>query len=190
MAMAWIWTIMVALAVIFGLVNGTVGEVSRAAMEGAQAAVTLSITLAGMICLWSGMMEVIRRGGLAAKLAQLLRPVLHRLFPENRDNEEAMEALSANVSANMLGLGNAATPLGIRAAEAMKRGRVATNDLCMLVVLNTASLQIIPATVAGVRAAVGARSPFDILPAVWITSISSLAVGIGMARLLSRRTRA
>jgi len=187
MAMAWIWTGMVALSVLFGLINGSVSQVAAAAMEGAGAAVTLSITLAGVICLWSGIMEVIRRGGLAAGLARGLRPVLSRLFPENRENDRAMEALSANVSANLLGLGNAATPLGIRAAEAMKRGRTATNDLCMLVVLNTASIQIIPATVAGVRAAAGAGSPFDILPAVWITSICSLLAGIGTARLLAGR---
>jgi len=187
MAMAWIWTGMVALSLLFGLVNGSVSQVANAAMEGAGAAVTLCLALAGVICLWSGVMEVIRRGGLAAKLARLLRPALIRLFPDNRDNQEAMEALSANVSANLLGLGNAATPLGIRAAAAMKRGPIATNDLCMLVVLNTASIQLIPATVAGVRAAAGAVSPFDVLPAVWITSICSVAAGIGVARFLARR---
>ncbi|MCL2563162.1 MAG: spore maturation protein A [Oscillospiraceae bacterium] len=187
MAMARIWTGMVALALLFGLLNGRVSQVATAAMEGAGAAVTLSITLAGVICLWSGIMEVIRRGGLAAGLARLLRPVLARLFPDNRENPEAMEALSANVSANLLGLGNAATPLGIRAVQAMKRGGIATDDQCMLVVLNTASIQIIPATVAGVRAAAGAGSPFDILPAVWVTSLAAVVVGIGMARLLARR---
>jgi len=187
MAMAWLWTGMVALSVLFGLLSGRITEVANAAMEGARAAVTLSITLAGVICLWSGIMEVIRRGGLAAALARLLRPVLARLFPESRTNPDAMEALSANASANLLGLGNAATPLGIRAIQAMNRGRVATNDQCMLVVLNTASITIIPATVAGVRAAAGAASPFDILPAVWITSLCSVAAGVGMARLLARR---
>jgi len=187
MAMAWIWTAMVALSILFGLINGTTSQVANAAMDGASAAVTLTITLAGMICLWSGIMEVVRRGGLSARLAQELRPILARLFPENKENAPAMEALSANVSANLLGLGNAATPLGIRAAEAMKQGRVATNDLCMLVVLNTASIQLIPATVAGVRAAAGARVPFDILPAVWITSICSLLAGLGMARVLAKR---
>ena len=186
MAMARIWTGMVALALLFGLYNGTVTQVANAAMEGAGAAVTLSITLAGVICLWSGIMEVIRQGGLSALLARLFRPVLARLFPENKDNEAAMEALSANVSANFLGLGNAATPLGIRAAAAMQRGKTATNDLCTLVVLNTASIQLIPATVAGVRAAAGSLSPFDILPAVWITSICSVAAGIAAARLLSK----
>jgi len=185
--MAWIWTGMVALSLLFGLLNGTVSQVATAAMEGAGAAVTLCLALAGVICLWSGVMEVIRRGGLAASLARLLRPVLVRLFPENRENQEAMEALSANVSANLLGLGNAATPLGIRAAAAMKRGSVATDDLCMLVVLNTASIQLIPATVAGLRAAAGASSPFDILPAVWLTSVCSVAAGIWTAKLLARR---
>jgi len=161
--------------------------VANAAMEGAQTAVTLSITLAGVICLWSGIMEVIRRGGLAAALSGLLQPILARLFPESKDNPDVMEPLSANVSANLLGLGNAATPLGIRAVQAMQRGRVATNDQCMLVVLNTASIQLIPATVAGVRAAAGAFSPFDILPAVWVTSIVSVAAGIGTARFLAKR---
>ena len=187
MAMAWLWTGMVALALLFGLINGTVTEVANAAMEGAGAAVTLSITLAGVICLWSGVMEVIRRGGLAAGLARLLRPVLARLFPESRENADAMEALSANVSANLLGLGNAATPLGIRAVQAMKRGRTATDDQCMLVVLNTASIQLIPATVAGVRSAAGSLAPFDILPAVWLTSACSVAAGIAVAKLLARR---
>jgi len=185
--MARLWTGMVGLALLFGLFTGNVSQVANAAMEGASAAVTLSITLTGVICLWSGVMEVIRRGGLAAKLARLLRPVLARLFPDNRENPEAMEALSANVSANLLGLGNAATPLGIRAVQAMKRGRTATDDQCMLVVLNTASITLIPATVAGVRAAAGAASPFDILPAVWITSLCSVAVGIGAARFFARR---
>ena len=184
--MAWIWTGMVFLSILFGLINGRVNQVANAAMEGAHAAVTLCIALVGVICLWSGIMEVIRRGGLASALARLLRPALIRLFPESRDNKDALEALSANVSANLLGLGNAATPLGIRAAAAMQRGRTATNDLCMLVVLNTASIQLIPATVAGVRAAAGSASPFDILPAVWITSIVSVAVGIAMAKFLSK----
>lgn len=186
MAMAWMWTIMVGISVIFAIINGNITAVSHAAMQGAEAAVTLSITLLGVICLWSGIMELIRRGGISAGLAKILRPVLLRLFPENKKNKEAMEAISANVSANLLGLGNAATPLGIKAALAMKRGDTATKDMCMLVVLNTASIQLIPATIAGVRAASGASSPFDILPAVWITSICSVAVGITVAKLFAR----
>ena len=186
MAMAWMWIIMVGIAVIFGIINGIISAIANAAMDGAQAAVTLSITLLGVICLWSGIMELIRRGGISRGLAKILRPILIRLFPENKNNPDAMEAISANVSANLLGLGNAATPLGIKAALAMKRGDTATKDMCMLVVLNTASIQLIPATVAGVRAASGAVSPFDILPAVWITSICSVVAGITVAKILSR----
>ena len=187
MAMAWIWTGMVALSLLFGLINGTTGDVANAAIEGAGTAVTLTLTLAGVICLWSGIMELIRRGGIARRLSRLLRPALARLFPGSRGNKAAMEALSANVAANLLGLGNAATPLGIRAVQAMRRGARATDDQCMLVILNTASIQIIPATVAGIRAANGSGSPFDILPAVWITSIVSLAAAICLAKFLARK---
>ena len=187
--MAWIWTGMVGVSILFGLVNGNISQVANAAVEGASAAATLAISLLGVICLWSGVMELARRGGLASALERLLRPILGRLFPENRENEAAMEALAANVSANFLGLGNAATPLGIRAAALMQRGSVATHDLCMLVVLNTASIQLIPATVAGLRAAAGSGAPFDILPAIWITSLCSVAVGIGAAKLFARRDR-
>lgn len=103
-----------------------------------------------------------------------------------------MEAVSANISANLLGLGNAATPLGIRAAAEMAaaaRGDTATDDMCTLVVMNTASIQLIPATVAAVRAAAGAANPFDILPAVWMASLSSVTVGILVAKLLKRLWR-
>ena len=189
MAMAWIWTGMVAFSIIYGMISGNIGAVGTAALEGADAAVRLCIGICGVTCLWSGVMEVMRRAGLAAKLARLFRPVLARLFPQARKNEDAMEALSANVSANMLGLGNAATPLGIRAAAEiakMSRGGTASDDLCMLVVLNSASIQLIPATVAAVRAGTGAKAPFDILPAVWITSIITVTAGILFARLFSR----
>lgn len=189
MAMAWIWTGMVALSVIYGLINGTIDLVGNAALEGAAAAVTLCISMAGVVCLWTGVMEVMQRGGLSGKLATLLRPVLRRLFPESADNDTAMEAASANVSANLLGLGNAATPLGIKAASAMSTGETANDSLCTLVVLNTASIQLIPATVAGIRTAAGASAPFNILPAVWITSLASVTVGILVARLLRRLWR-
>ena len=129
-----------------------------------------------------------RQSGLAGGLSRLLRPVLGRLFPDASKDGAVMDSLSANVSANLLGLGNAATPLGIRAARRMARGQngVADDELCRLVVLNTASLQLLPTTVAGVRAACGCRTPFDILPAVWLSSAISVTAGLLAARLLSR----
>lgn len=189
MALAWIWTIMIVCSVIFGILSGNIDAVGKAALDGAGAAVTLCIGICGVTCLWTGVMEVMRRSGISGSLKSLFLPLLSLLFPSSKRNKEAMEAVAANVSANLLGLGNAATPLGIRAASEMAKSShngTATDDLCMLVIINTASLQLIPATVAAVRAAAGAAKPFDILPAVWIASISSVIVGIFMARLLKR----
>jgi spore maturation protein A len=195
--MTVVWTGMVAVSVLFGALTGRLDAVASAALEGASAAVTLCISTAGVLCLWSGVMEIMRRCGLAEKLARAFRPLLRLLLPQACRDADTLASISANVSANLLGLGNAATPPGIRAAERMARGcgGVASDELCLLVVLNTASIQLIPATVAGVRAACGARAPFDILPAVWLASALSVTAGIlaakGMARvgLCVRRPR-
>ena len=188
MVMAWIWTGMVTVALIAGLATGEIGAVSVAAMEGAAAAVELCLKLCGALCLWSGVMEVMRRGGLLEKLAAALRPVLGRLLPRACRDGETEKALCANLSANMLGLGNAATPMGIQAARRMARncGGVADDELCRLVVLNTASVQLLPTTAASLRAAFGCAAPFDILPCVWLSSVFSVAVGLSVARLLGK----
>ena len=188
MAMAAIWTGMVAASVVCSLATGRGAAVAAAAMEGAGAAVELCLSLAGVVCLWMGVMEIMKRSGLAGRLSRLLRPVLSRLYPEFAKDRAVMESISANVSANLLGLGNAATPLGIQAAKRMsaRSPGVASNALCMLVVCNTASIQLIPSTVAGVRLSAGCASPFDILPAVWLASAISVCVGIGAAKLLGR----
>mgnify|MGYP007127592539 FL=1 len=160
-----------------------------AALDGAQSALELSLSMAGILCLWSGVMEILNVCGLSRRIAALFRPLLRRLLPNASRDEETLSAVSANVSANLLGLGNAATPLGIQAARRMARncGGAASDELCLLVVLNTASIQLLPTTVASVRAAFGSAAPFDILPAVWISSLASVTVGLLTARLLSRR---
>lgn len=189
MAMAWVWTGMVVLSLLFGLFTGRLDAVANAALEGANSAIELSLSMAGILCLWSGVMEIMNVCGLSSALARTFRPLLRRLLPNACRDEETLAAISANVSANLLGLGNAATPLGIRAARRMARGcdGVASDELCLLVVLNTASIQLLPATIASVRAAAGCRTPFDILPAVWLVSALSVTVGLLTARLLSRR---
>ena len=188
MTMSMIWTGMVVISVLCGLATGQCSQVAAAAVEGAGAAVELSLSIAGMMCLWSGVMEVMRRSGLAELLSRLLRPVLKRLYPSVSGDREIMDSISANVSANLLGLGNAATPLGLEAARRMSRKSpgTASDALCMLVVCNTASLQLIPTTVATVRSAAGSASPFDILPAVWLASAISVCVGVVACRLFSR----
>lgn len=190
MAMAWIWTAMVLISILFGVGTGRSEAVAAAAMEGAKAAVELCLTIGGMICLWSGVMEVMRRSELSAALSAALRPLLRRLFPNASGDEETSDALAQNLSANLLGLGNAATPAGIRAVHGMQRlGEmgIASNEMCRLVVLNTASIQLLPTTIAAVRAAAGAENAFDILPAVWLSSIVSVAVGLFAARIMERK---
>ena len=122
MAMAWLWTGMVAVSLVFGILTGSVGELGGAALEGATAAVELCVSMAGIMCLWTGVMEVMEQCGLSAALARLFRPLLRRLFPNASRDPETLAAISANLSANLLGLGNAATPLGIRATRRMAQG--------------------------------------------------------------------
>ena len=188
MTMAWIWTGMAVLSILCGLATGRGDLVAAAAVEGAQAAVELCVSIAGMLCLWTGVMEIMRRPGLAEGLSRLLRPVLSALFPQVSGDRGVMDSISANVSANLLGLGNAATPLGIEAVRRMERKSpgTASDAMCMLVVCNTASIQLIPTTVASVRAAAGSSAPFDILPAVWLASALSVGVGITACKLFAR----
>lgn len=189
MEITWVWTGMVTLSLLFGVVFGRLDAVASAALEGARSAVELGISMAGVLCLWSGVMEIMNACGISAGLARCFRPLLRRLLPNASRDEETLAAVSANVSANLLGLGNAATPLGIRAARRMARGcgGTASDELCLLVVLNTASIQLIPATIASVRSAAGCGTPFDILPAVWLASVLSVTAGLLAARLLSRK---
>lgn len=188
MAMSMIWTGMVVISLVCGLLTGRGEAVARAALDGAAAGVELCLSMAGVLCLWMGVMEVMARCGLSEKLTRLLRPLLRRLYPDFAGDQKTMDTVAANVSANLLGLGNAATPLGIEAARRMslRTPGVASDSLCMLVVCNTASIQLIPTTVASVRAAAGSAAPFDILPAVWLASGISVGVGILAAKVMGR----
>ena len=188
MTMTILWTGMVVLSILCGLATGQSAQVAAAAVEGTQAAVELCLSIAGMLCLWTGVMEVMRRSGLAEKLSRLLRPMLRLLFPQVARDRETMDSIAANVSANLLGLGNAATPLGREAARRRSRCSPggAAEALCMLVVCNTASIQLIPTTVATVRAGAGSAAPFDILPAVWLASGLSVGVGVLACKICAR----
>lgn len=187
MLMAYIWVGMLAVSLLYGCWAGTAAEVSAALMEGAAAAVELCLSIGGAVCLWTGVMELMRRCGLLETLSRLLSPLLRLIFPRSFGDPDCAGALSANFSANLLGLGNAATPAGIQAVRRMKAlGPGAEKELCRLVVMNTASVQLLPTTVAAVRSACGAANPFDILPCVWISSLVSVCAGLIAARLLER----
>ena len=189
MVMSWIWTGILVISLIFSLLNGSASAVSGAIVSGAQAGITLSLSMAGTICLWSGVAEVMQGAGLTSMLSRLLSPLTGRIFPGTRKDPILAQDLCANICANFLGLGNAATPLGIRAVKRMKDPQnptMATNEMCRLIVLNTASIQLIPANVAAVRASLGCPTPFDILPAVWITSLCSAGLGLTAAYFMGK----
>ncbi len=189
MVMSWIWTGILLVSLVFALLTGNGGALAAAVPQGAQAGITLAVSIAGSICLWTGVGKLMEKAGVTAFLARLLRPVLYRLFPETKEDTALAGTLSANVCANILGLGNPATPMGIRSALRLKdpkRPDLATDSLCRLVVLNTASIQLIPANVAAVRAGLGCATPFDILPAVWITSLCSAAMGLVAAWIFGK----
>ncbi len=186
MIMSRIWTGVLAVSIGCSLWNRCPQSLAAAVLRGAQSGVTLAISIAGSLCLWTGTGKLLDAAGITGVLAKLLHPALHRLFPGTRKDPELGRSISSNICANFLGLGNAATPMGIRAARAMKQGDTATDELCRLVVLNTASIQLIPSSVAAVRSALGCASPFDILPAVWVTSLCSAGLGLAAAWALGK----
>ena len=193
MILSWIWCILLGISLLSAWYTGRGDLLAGAALEGAQGGITLAMTMAGSLCLWSGVGTVMDQTGVSTMLSRLLKPVLRILFPGCQKDALLTGALSANICANFLGLGNAATPMGIRAAQRMAdphRPGVATDQLCRLVVLNTASIQLLPTNIAAVRLSAGCKTPFDILPAVWLTSLCSVAAGLvsawGLGKLWKR----
>ena len=187
MVMSWIWTGILLISIGASLVLGNGNALAAAIPKGAQAGLELAFSLGGSICLWSGVGKLMEKAGLTAILAKSFSPLLGRIFPSFRKDSVLAGYLSSNVCANFLGLGNAATPMGIQAAKRLTDNhRVANDELCRLIVLNTASIQLIPANVAAIRSQLGSTAPFDILPAVWITSVVSAGIGLLAACFFGR----
>ena len=186
MVMSWIWMCIILVSILCSVLLGNGGALAAATLQGAQAGVSLAISIAGAICLWTGVGNLMAKTGVTDMLSRLMRPLLNRLFPSTRRDPILARDLSANICANFLGLGNAATPMGIQAARRLKNGASANDELCRLIVLNTASIQLIPTNVAAVRSALGCASTFDILPAVWVTSLFSAGLGVAVAWLLGK----
>lgn len=166
-------------------------NLSKSVLDGADHAISLVISMAGVMCLWTGMMKIADRSGITEKMSKIMSPLLSRVMPEYRSDSPAMKAVSANITANILGLGNAATPFGLAAMREMQKtnqlGSQPNNSMIMFVVINTASLQIIPTTIAALRQAAGSISPYSILPHIWFTSLLTLAAGIVIARIFMLR---
>ena len=189
MIMSWVFTGIIGISLLFSILTGRGSELAAAIPSGAQAGITLALSMAGAICLWSGVGKLMEKAGFTNFLSKLLKPLLHRVFPSTKKDSVLSGYLSANICANFLGLGNAATPMGIQAAQRLaqqQKSSIAGDELCRLIVLNTASIQLIPATVAALRSSLGCQTPFDILPAVWITSLCSAGLGITAAWILGK----
>lgn len=188
--MKWIFTFMAVLACVFGIATGRMQAVSTSALSGVEQGVKLTITLGGAICFWSGIMNVAKKAGLTKKIAKFFSPILRRLFRNIKPGDSLIETISMNVSANLLGLGNAATPMGIQAMLKMQANNPdksrATHNMILFVVINTASLQIIPTTVAMVRLSAGSNNPMEILTPMLCTSLCSLVTVIVFAKIFAR----
>ncbi len=196
--MKWVMVVMLTAAVICGVVTGRMAEVSESFLSECTSAVELSISLVGIICLWSGVMRVAQKSGITEKLAKLFSPVLGRLFKGLKKGGKAMQYITLNLTANILGLGNASTPFGIAAMNEIEAeekntdSESASHNMILLTVMNTASLQLIPTTVAALRLQAGSENPMIILPCVWIVSICALTaalLGVKLFRHLWERGR-
>lgn len=189
----YIWGVMIVISVIFSVFTGNSDNLSTAVLSGAQDSITLVLTMCATICFWSGIMQIAEKSGLDRMIAFLLSPVLKVLFPALEKESEEYKFIGLNMSANLLGLGNAATPFGLEAMKQLQKlndnKKTATNEMVVFVVLNTASIQLIPTTVAALRQKFGAVNAFDILPCVWITSVLALIFGLTVAIVFNKRER-
>lgn len=186
----YIWAGLIVLSVICAAVTGRMPQLSAGIMSGTAGAVELVITMMGMMCAWTGLMKIADAGGITLMLSKLFDPLMRRIFPNLKKGSPVEKAICMNVTANLLGLGNAATPLGIAAMKEMAKlnpTQTADNSMVMFVVINSASIQLIPTFMGTLRAQYGSPAPFDILPAVWLTSVCALAVGVTAAKLLEGR---
>ena len=176
--MNYIWSFMVVASLIAGAFNGNIQDVLTAGLSGAENAVKVCLSFAGMMCFWSGILSLSEKSGVSDRLSRLLSPLLWRIFGKD---STALNSVAMNVTANMLGMGNAATPAGMsamRLLDAENNNSCPNRKMAVFAVMNTASLQLVPTTVASMRAAAGSGAPFDIIVPVWITSFLSLVCSV------------
>ncbi len=185
--LGYILTFLLIIAILFGIFNGQTNEITKSVTDGAGDAIKLSIAMIGLMAFWSGIMEIAKRGGLVNKLSNIFRPIIKLLIPDAKKDIECELAISLNVTANILGLGNAATPMGIKAMKKLKefsKGKKLSKSITYFLVINCASIQLIPSTVSAIRSAAGSAQPFKVMPAIWITSGLTLIVALLVAKLL------
>ena len=188
-----LWPIFIILSFIYALFFGKINEINNGIFESLSDAVELSITFLGTICLWNGIMEIAKKTTLIKKLTNFLKPFINFLFPDLMKNENAKQEISMNMIANILGLGNAATPLGLKAMKTMQKENTKkdtlSNSMMMFIVLNTASLQLIPTNVIAIRSSLGSQNPTGIILQVWVATIVAAIVGIFFTKIIIKKIK-
>lgn len=188
-----LWPVFIIISFIYAIFTGKVNEINSGIFSSASEAVQLSITFLGTICLWNGIMEIVKKTTLITKLTKFLNPLIKLLFPELKNNNQAKAEISMNVVANILGLGNAATPLGIKAMKTMQKENknkdTLSNSMAMFIVLNTASLQLIPTNVIAIRTSLNSVNPTGIIFPVWIATIVAAIVGIVATKIITKKIK-
>lgn len=186
----YVWGFLIVISVICGIFTGNGAGVSSGLMNGAEKATKLLITLFGVIVFWSGIMKIAEKSGLTGKLVKVLSPVLKKIFPDVDEHSSAFESICLNISANLIGIGNAATPFGLKAMAELQKNNLkkdtATDSMVIFVVMNTASMQLIPATIGFLRQSYGSKEPFSIIPCVIICSFCALVVALLIGKGLNR----
>lgn len=185
-----IWPIFIIISISFAIITGNIDKVNNSIFESAATAVELSITMLGTMCLWSGIMEIAANTSIIDRLLRILRPILKKLFPKVNENSKEYKEMCMNIVANLLGLGNASTPLGLKAMQTLQEKnenkKSLTDTMAMFIVLNTASLQIIPTTVISIRASLNSSDPTKIIVPVWIATISAAIAGITAIKIFAK----
>ena len=188
-----LWPVFIILSFIYALIFGKINEVNNGIFESLSNSVELSITFLGTMCMWTGIMEIVKKTSLIDKLSRVLKPLINFLFPELKGNEVAKQEISMNMVANILGLGNAATPLGIKAMNTMQKENykkdTLSNSMMMFIVINTASIQLIPTNVIAIRSSLNSQNPTEIILPVWIATIVAAIVGIFFTKILIKKVK-
>ena len=183
-----IWPIFLIVSIIYAIFTGNINNINNGIFEYAKKAVDLSITFLGTMCLWTGIIEIIKETTLINKLKKIIRPIMKILFPNIKKQDKEYDEITMNIIANMLGIGNAATPLGIKAMQTMqeknKNKKELSNSMIVFIILNTASIQIIPTTIIAIRNSLGSTNPTKILIPIWIASISAAIVGVFITKVI------
>lgn len=186
--MNYIWCAMILFSLVVAALNGKMDETVTAAFAGAQSSIEVVLSFAGVMCFWTGILKIAEKSGVADKIQKLLSPIIKTLFPK-ADND-AKKYISMNMTANILGMGNAATPMGIKAMTALdKRNKnplYPSDEMCMLIVLNTTSFQLIPTTIIALRTAAGSENPMSVILPIWITSAVSIVVAVTAVKVMCR----